>query len=191
MILSILELVSSLAKIGVNVTSNQKKLLDWRFSEEGKQYYSLEDTNNLYKAIESGNTKLIDVIRKEKQKVINGLLGKISIIAFCFLLTGCSMLSNFKPQVQHLDSASLLSTEKTYQLKEQTINTHDGKIIFDDDWYAVHKDVIKDMNDNQDNLIQQLTKNKSLNDRYNILLGTSITLLVLFLAFIIFGRKRK
>jgi hypothetical protein len=195
-IFPVISLIASLAKIGANITDNQKKLLEWRFSEEGRKHYSDEENNNLYKAIEKGNTGLIDTIRKEKQRIIADLLKSLSLIFLCLFIVSCSTYQKITSPV-HLDTASLLETEKTYQLEKQNVQTSDGLKVFDGSWYVVHKDVIKMMNDNQDLLIRQLENNKKLQlemKKQTIMFGIAISLsslIILVLLMSFFIRKKR
>lgn len=66
-----LSILTALGVIVKNLTSLQLKLLEWRLSDEGKQYYTDKENKLFYKALSNGNTKVIDAIRFEKQKRIN------------------------------------------------------------------------------------------------------------------------
>ena len=66
-----LSILTALGIIVKNLTSLQLKLLEWRLSDEGKQYYTDKENKLFYKALSKGNTKVIDAIRFEKQKRIN------------------------------------------------------------------------------------------------------------------------
>lgn len=66
-----LSILTALGVIVKNLTSLQLKLLEWRLSDEGKQYYTDKENKLFYKALSKGNTKIIDAIRFEKQKRIN------------------------------------------------------------------------------------------------------------------------
>jgi len=70
---SIVNLISNLSQLGVNVTELQVQTLKWRLSKEGKDHYSRKETNEFYKAIKKGKTDLIDIVRKEKQEIIEKL----------------------------------------------------------------------------------------------------------------------
>ena len=66
-----LSILTALGVIVKNLTTLQLKLLEWRLSDEGKQYYTDKENKLFYKALSNGNTKVIDAIRFEKQKRIN------------------------------------------------------------------------------------------------------------------------
>ncbi len=66
-----LSILTALGVIAKNLTSYQLKLLEWRLSDEGKQYYTDKENKLFYKALSKGNTDVIDAIRFEKQKRIN------------------------------------------------------------------------------------------------------------------------
>jgi len=66
-----LSILTALGVIVKNLTTFQLKLLEWRLSDEGKQYYSDKENKLFYKALSKGDTKVVDAIRYEKQKRIN------------------------------------------------------------------------------------------------------------------------
>ena len=75
--ITVFNLLSNLTRLGVNITERQVQTLKWRLSDEGKKYYTDEETNEFYRAIEKGDTDIIDIVRKEKQKRINELKRKL------------------------------------------------------------------------------------------------------------------
>ena len=68
--------------------------------------------------------------------------------------------------LQVYDVNSLKTTDITYRLQNKTkvevYEEGDKKTVqFSDDWFIVHKDLLKTMNENQDLLISTLKKNKN------------------------------
>lgn len=99
------------------------------------------------------------------------------IIYFCILilLSGCSTFwnkpetTNVIPQkediLQMYDSNALKTTDITYKLQaDKPVYVYDKdekKIIkFTEEWFVVHKDILKTMNENQDLLTKILNENK-------------------------------
>lgn len=66
-IFSIADAVSHFANIGVILSKKQLKVLEWRMSEEGKKYYTVEQNKRFYEALKKADMRVVDVIRKEKQ----------------------------------------------------------------------------------------------------------------------------
>ena len=97
---------------------------------------------------------------------------------FIFLLVTliCGGCFNTKPQqtvipqkeeiISVYDVNSLKTTDITYKIPDKTkipvYQDGDKKtVLFNEDWFVVHKDLLKTMNENQDLLISTLKKNKN------------------------------
>jgi len=198
---SLIDLLASLAKIGVNLTDTQRKTLEWRLSSEGKKYYSDQENNEFYKAVESGNTDVIDITRKEKQKKIKDLkkqLGLVSIFIMLFI-SGCSLFSS-RPSIPseriRLDPDALKANEKSYTIEDVEVYTSNKKekVKFEGIWYIVNKDFIKEHNENQDDLIssfeQQIELKKQVQLYKIISISSCIISFVFIIAFFILIRKK-
>jgi hypothetical protein len=197
LIMNITSIISSLVKLGVNVTGQQYELIKWRTSDEAKLYYSKRENKKFYKAMKKGNIKILDAIRKDKQKRIDSLTKKllrcILIVLLPMLLYSCSLIP--KPQ-NSWDPNSLKETEKSYQIKEQNIKIQDkiGSVRFEDDWFLVHSDFIKTHNENQDNLLECLTLIDKQNNKTNKMVvygGIGVFLVLLSFIIIFLKRRRK
>ena len=70
---NITEIVSNLLKIGSSVTESQLITLKWRLSDQGQRYYTQEQTNQFYTALRKGDVNVIDLVRKDKQDIIENL----------------------------------------------------------------------------------------------------------------------
>jgi len=177
----------------VNITEKQVLTLKWRLSKEGKKFYTKRETNAFYKAVERGNTDIIDITRKEKQMRIQELRKRLKtlIIISVFLFSSCTLI----PVKEPLDPASLKTTEKSYVIKGNSIDLPDGTTInidnkdkankLNDDWFIVHKDFVKEHNENQDNLIGSLVEQIKLKKANNLLNGITAGLVVLSLTLLV------
>lgn len=175
---SIIDIAASLLRIYSNATDAQKKVIEWRLSDEARQYYSREENKTFYKKLLKGDTEICDAIRIEKQRKIEEALNKMNIkkiaipcILMCFLLSGCGLLNIGIREVPKnindnaVNVQSLKTTDKTYQVVDtQNIKVDDGKkqtISFDENWYLVHRDWLKKFNENQDALINLIDSKKT------------------------------
>ncbi len=193
MFFGITSIFSSLGKIAANLTGKQYELVKWRTSKEAKQYYSRKENIEFYKALKKGDLSVVDAIEKEKQQRINDLkqqfLKCIVIILFLSILNSCSMI----PKKQNTwDENSLLTNEKTYQLKSQNIKVKNqlSSVPVDDNYYIVHRDYIKTFNQNQDDLLASLNKLKDQDKYMKIGLGSMVIILVIIILFILKRSKR-
>ena len=164
MIQDLISVLENFAKLGINISEKSLIKLKWRLSEEGQKYYTKKENIKFYKALSKGNTKVIDLIRKEKQQKINDLLKKTIPLLFCCFLISCNMVGKPLPL---LDESSLKEIEKSHQLKSQEIETYSGIKKIDNNWYMVYKDFIVTFNENQNNLIKILQQNSKLQTNNN------------------------
>jgi hypothetical protein len=189
--------VGSLLDIGVNLTGQQYELLKWRLSASAKKYYSDQETKVFYKNLMKGNLRVVDAIRKEKQKRIREmkqkLLLKIGSVICLFFMIGCQGIP--KDLHEAWDVNSLKTEERTFEIKEQTIKIK-GKlrpVTFDEGWIIVSEDHIKTFNENQDDLITALTKLQTTKRNFLIACGAAGVFGFLFLVTLlicIFRRKK-
>ena len=70
---NVTDIISSLFKMGASISEGQLITLKWRLSPEGQKFYSQEQTNQFYEALRKGDTSVIDIVRKEKQEIIEKL----------------------------------------------------------------------------------------------------------------------
>lgn len=182
--MSSLKLLNKLAEIGVNLTNNDKEIIEWRLSEEGKQYYSRRQNNQFYKALSKGDMSVVDIVRKEKQQKIDDffctrapknegptlikcLFGAAVLLILLLASVSCvttQLPDDIKPQ---LSESALLSYEKSYRLEEadpvKVKGAETPNVSFKNsevDWFVVSEDFIKDHNENQDRLILMIDKFK-------------------------------
>jgi len=181
---TIAEILSSILKIYVNATDAQKKVIEWRLSDEAAKYYTREENKKFYEDLANGDLAICDAIRLEKQQRIEQGLNEMNIkptsnvISLLIItlgitwITGCA--SWFNPAIREIpanihgnavDVNSLKSTDKTYQIVEtKAIEVSDGKkqtIVFNDNWFMVHKDWIKKFNENQNALLSLIESKKT------------------------------
>jgi len=174
-----------------------KEKLKWQKSKEAKEHRQKTKDNEFYDALKDGDMKESDVIRKEKQKRINDLKKGLMIFLLISLtfVSGCITPKMSETIPPDLTPAALQTNERTYEIvKEIPIKTDEGTKVVDDDWAIVHKDILKDMNQNQTDLITSLEKTKSLSKTNYILIGavSSLALLNLILLIVmIFVLKKK
>lgn len=155
----IIALISNLVALGVNLTEKQTLTLKWRLSDEGKKCYSRKETNEFYKAVRTGNTDVIDTIRKEKQQRINELKKKLrlmQLIVFASILTTLVGCSTIIETPDRLDTGALKTDELSYAIKDVAVYSYKDKktIDFEGEWFVVHPDYIKEHVENQDDLIK-------------------------------------
>jgi hypothetical protein len=74
---NISDIISSLCKIGASLSEQQLIALKWRLSENGQKNYTREETNKFYTALRSGDTTVLDLMKKERQNLINDLKNEI------------------------------------------------------------------------------------------------------------------
>jgi len=200
--LKLTNLLSGLVSLGVNITEKQVIALKWRLSKDGKKFYTRRETNEFYKAVEKGNTDVIDVARKEKQMKITELKNRLKTLSVVFLLVffGCTTI----PEKDPLTADSLKSDDKSFFIEGNNIKLPDGSLVkidkkdsankLSDDWFIVHKDFIKEHNENQDSLIQSLEQQIKLKGTNNLLKGIcvgTITLALVLFALLIFMVRKK
>jgi hypothetical protein len=165
-------ILKRLAGLGISLTESQVELLKWRLSDDAKEYYTRQENRTFYKELKKGNLKIVDAIRKEKQRKIEklkGSLASILILVYGLFLVGCvgGLPKNID---KSYDSGSLKSSDKTYEFKNQSVRLS-GSIKstrFDGEWVIVNKDFIKTFNENQDTLIDSLQKQKKLKSQLGI-----------------------
>ena len=75
----ITSIIAGAVKIGMNLSDQHKKYVEWRMSEEGKQYYSREEENRFYDALAAGDTDIVDTAIIEKQRKIDELKKELGI----------------------------------------------------------------------------------------------------------------
>lgn len=152
-------LISALAKLGVNLTGKQYEYMKWRTSDEGKKYFSQEEDNRFYEALAKGDTTVMDLEIKKKQKEIDGLLGELGplcILIGMLFLTGCSNLLIPK-DVPEAYPESLLENEKTYMVADMKVKIPGtGNRVLDGKWHVVSQEFMKVHRRNQDNLLAAL-----------------------------------
>jgi len=164
MISTMSKLLIDLVKLGVNISKKQSDLLKWRMSDDAKKYYTREENKVFYKELKKGNLKVVDAIRKQKQKRINALRQEVLngsiILLICCILSSCILIPK---KDNEWDINSLKNEEHTFKIKAQNIKL-DGQlksVRFDDNWYIVHDDFIKTFNENQDLLLVALEQTKA------------------------------
>jgi hypothetical protein len=152
-------LATALVKLGVNITGKQYEYLKWRLSDEGKKHFTQEQDNKFYEALEKGDTDVMDLEIRERQKEIDGLLGELGplcILIGLLLLTGCSTMTipEDRPMAH---PGSLLANEKSYVVKDMKVKTPQGnKEVLKGTWHVVSPEFIKVHRTNQDNLLKSL-----------------------------------
>jgi hypothetical protein len=174
MIYGITEILSSLLKIGVTLSEKQTELLKWRLSPAAQKYYDQKENSEFYNALIKGDIKVVDAIRKEKQKRINDLknsLLSILLVVSCSLITACSTTPAIDTKIieQKWDTKSLTDKDRTYKIEsEKPIKIEEEKepVSFKGDWFVVNQDMLKTYNENQDSLLTVLNKNKEMKDEF-------------------------
>ena len=156
-------LVSALVKLGVNLTGKQYEYMKWRMSDEGKASLKQEEDNRFYEALAKGDTTVMDLEIKSRQKEIDGLLGELgplSLLIACLFLAGCTSFTIPKERpLAHPES--LMMNEKSYVVKDMKVKTpHSGETVLKGEWHIVSPEFIKVHRSNQDNLLAALKKLK-------------------------------
>jgi len=188
-------IVASLVKMGVNLTDNQMKLLKWRTSPEGLKYYTKKENVDFYKAVTKGNIKIVDAIRKEKQKKINKL--KTELLAICVISLFCFSCNSIYPKEkiikQDWNTDSLRDVDRSYLIDDKhpiKIQEESQPVQFKGQWFLVHSDFIKTHNENQDTLFETLNILKS--ERNSAAKKQTYTIIgIIILCIIMFIVKRK
>jgi hypothetical protein len=201
MLYGLTEILSSLLKIGINLSEKQTELLKWRLSPEGQKYYSQKENLDFYNAISKGDIKVVDAIRKEKQKRINELknsvLSGLVILCCSYLMTACTTNPiDTKVIEQKWDTKSLTDADRTYKIEPETkikIEEEKDPVLLKGDWFVVNQDLLKTFNENQDSLLSSLEKNKEMKVEFEkkYKMGTYIIgglVLVILIQFILFKR---
>lgn len=128
-------------------------------------------------------------------------------IFILFLLLICNGCFTSKPQqevipqkeeiIQVYDVNSLKTTDITYRVQDKTkipvYQEGDKKtVLFTEDWFVVHKDLLKTMNENQDLLTELLKKNKNgvYFPRYIGYIMIALGALMILNSILIFFRKK-
>ena len=128
-------------------------------------------------------------------------------IFILFLLLICNGCFTSKPQqevipqkeeiIQVYDVNSLKTTDITYRVQNKTkipvYQEGDKKtVLFTEDWFIVHKDLLKTMNENQDLLTKLLKKNKNgiYFPRYIGYIMIALGALMILNSILIFFRKK-
>jgi len=185
-------LVTALVNLGVNLTGKQYEYLKWRTSDEGKKAFKQKDTNRFYEALEKGDTKVMDVEIKERQKEIDGLLnelGPLCILISCLLFSGC-IRATIPLEVPVAHPGSLLANEKSYVVNNMKVKTPDGdKETLKGSWHVVSAEFIKVHRTNQDNLLAALNMVKK--QRRNAQIMTVFAAITLIVGFILGFRTKK
>lgn len=109
------------------------------------------------------DTSVCDCIRKEKQDKINSL--KCIIIIISLLICGCIHIhpqqTNEETVIETIDVNQLTTEDKTYKIVDvQKVCVYDKdqqkEYMFNSNWFIVHSDILKNMNENQDLLLNKL-----------------------------------
>ena len=95
------KILSNLLSGIASVLRIKQKQVEWKMSEDGKEYYDKKKENEFYDALEDGKTKKADAIRKDKQNKINKTnYPNISLIT----------LRSFPHTIYHLETSKPAST---------------------------------------------------------------------------------
>lgn len=113
-----------------------------------------------------------------------------------FVCCGCFSFKEQLPTnneiIEMYDSNSLKTSEKTYKIQDQTVisvydNNKKSNIKFNDNWFVVHSDLLKTMNENQDYIIEVIKKKDRIMD---IILYSLIGILIILIIWkIIYVKK--
>ena len=174
-----------------NIIVNYLKIKRYLNDKKEKEEKELEIKTDKYLNEEidnSNDTRISDAIRKEKQKQINNLKYNTLILIVVSMLSGCSLFTSTKTQLlNQYDINSLKSTDKTYRITEpQNISVYEDGIQtnlwFHRDWFIVHKDLLKDYNENQNIILNnQSKKNFDSIHYYTIILAVICILLIIYI----------
>jgi len=177
-------LLKALVRLGVNVTGKQYEYLKWRLSDEGKKYFDQEQDNRFYEALEKGDTTVMDLEIKERQKEIDGLLdelGPLCVLIGFLLLAGCSAVTIPKDRML-AHPGSLLTSEKSYVVEDMKVRTPEGEnVTLNGRWHVVSPEFIKVHRSNQDNLLKALKAVKKGRRNFAWLLGGATVTVILAL----------
>jgi len=122
-------LLAGLANLGANLTFRQKQYLKWRTSKRGRRYFTAEEENAFYEALERGDVDVIDVGIHEKQKRIRELRRKLGLlvlwaVGMMLIAAGCKTVPT---QVAPTTTvAALTEEERSYVVEGMHVKV-DGK----------------------------------------------------------------
>ena len=158
MVLDVLDIVKNLARIGVRLTEHQRKYLNWRLSDKGKEYFSAGETNAFYKALSKGDTDVIDVELHKRQRRLDDLASKLGFsFVFMCLLSSCiatkQQVIPVKDKPQPVVEV-LLDTERTYTVEDMPVIIDGEDKELSGLRYIVTPDFIKIHRRNQDTAIK-------------------------------------
>lgn len=119
-----------------------------------------EEENEFYRALEAGDTSVIDTGIYEKQKRIDELrrklLSSLSVLSVCMLLAGCTIFRD--PPVRETPKVTveaLTEDERSYVVNELTVEV-DGEAKTLENRYLVSADFIRTFRRNQDTTLEAL-----------------------------------
>lgn len=151
-VLSILNIIKKILDIFTKKSKNQE-------IDKKKNEIFNNDINNCT------DMSVCDTIRKEKQDKINSL--KCIIIIGISLICGCIHIhpqeTNEDVVIETIDVNQLTTEDKTYKIVDtQKVCVYDKnqqkEYMFNSNWFIVHSDILKNMNENQNLLLDILNK---------------------------------
>lgn len=133
------------------------------------------------------DTSKCDAIRKDKQEMINNLIKSVLFLLFFITIGGCGITSKPVSDTEILDKYDihqLKTTDETYRIcQDKAITVIDkgnkNQYRFDENWFVVHKDLLKQHNENQNFIIDTLSNDNSWISK---ILYIVIILLLIFIA---------
>jgi hypothetical protein len=193
MLQSLVHILAGLTQIGANITSNQRKYLEWRTSPAGQRYFAAEDNNEFYRALERGDTEVIDIGIHAKQQRIDALRKYLGLMSLCVLLcSGCAQMTGSVIPTRDMPSAvieSLTEEERSYVVKDMTVKVAGDVKTLEGQYHVVSPDFIRVFRRNQDDTLVALERLMKYQKGAPYALGSSI-LVALIIGFLVGSRKR-
>jgi len=156
----LIDALTGLIQLGVNLTDRQKAYLEWCASDEGRAHFKQEEDNEFYEALARGDTSVLDVRIKETQDKIDKLnrsLGlTVVMLILCLSCSGCWPSKTIPRRPLHAVSESLIGSERSYAIENAEVHSPDGDKTLEGTWYIVSSDRMKVDRRNQQQLLGML-----------------------------------
>ena len=194
MIRDLLDIVKHLAQLGVRLTDHQRAYLRWRNSQGGHEYFTEEQENEFYAALERGDTSVLSTELHTRQKRLDNLMNKL-LLFICILgvVPGCISTKNHVIPVRDkpvIAVEALTAAERSYVVKDMEVKVNGETQILEGEHYVVSKDFIRKYRRNQDNAIAAATVGLKYKRMFQIAGAYALLLTGAALALIVRMRRR-
>lgn len=189
-----MKIISAISS-GLSLLSIQAemKLRNLKFDQSKAAEYieNRKKTIEAFKQLEKGKPDKLDSLREERRrqlaKLRQGLFSIATILIMLVSTQGCNTFNNRDQyQIPQIEVSELTTGQKTYPItSEVVITTNRGSEKFDNNWVIVHKDLLREFDLMQTQLIDKETNKHS---AFLMIISGSIALVVLL---IIIARRKK